>query len=83
MAGGLTGFLKAKSKMSLAMSTAFAVVLALCALGWLRVPYLVDVLLIFLLVFFTSRLMKSKKFMPGGFMAVVTLITLVLLHVSF
>jgi uncharacterized membrane protein (UPF0136 family) len=39
--------------------------------------------LVFLLVFFAFRLTKSKKFMPSGLMAILTLATLVLLHVHF
>ena len=39
VAGGLMGFLKAKSKISLIMSLAFATPLALCALGFIRVAY--------------------------------------------
>ena len=39
VAGGLIGFLKAKSKMSLIMSLAFAVPLALCALHFINFSY--------------------------------------------
>ena len=39
VAGGLMGFLKAKSKISLLMSLAFAVPLALCALGLIPFAY--------------------------------------------
>ena len=47
--GGLMGFLKAKSKMSLIMSLAFAIPLALCALNVLTVRYLPEILIGFLL----------------------------------
>ena len=39
VAGGLTGFLKAKSKISLIMSLAFALPLALGALGMINLAY--------------------------------------------
>lgn len=51
VAGGLMGFLKAKSKMSLIMSLAFALPLTLCALDILKVSYLADALIGVLLVF--------------------------------
>jgi uncharacterized membrane protein (UPF0136 family) len=80
-AGGLMGFLKAKSKMSLIMSAAFAAILILCNLNIINIPHAADFVLIFLLVFFAVRLTKSKKFMPNGMMSVITLAALVLRHV--
>ena len=77
-AGGLVGFLKAGSKMSLIMASVFAALLALCALNILNVPRLADGLLVFLLVFFGMRFAKGKKFMPNGLMTVLTVVTLVL-----
>ena len=77
-AGGLMGFLKAGSKMSLIMASVFAALLALCALNVLKVPRLADGLLLFLLVFFAMRFAKGKKFMPNGLMAVLTVVTLLL-----
>jgi uncharacterized membrane protein (UPF0136 family) len=81
--GGLMGFLKAKSKMSLIMAAAFAAILILFNLGIIRIAHGVDIVLIFLLVFFAMRLAKSKKMMPNGVMSILTLVTLVLLHVRF
>ena len=72
VAGGLMGFLKAGSKMSLIMSVAFAIPLALCAQGMISEPKVADVLLAFLLVFFGMRFAKSKKFMPNGMMAILS-----------
>lgn len=78
MAGGLMGFLKAKSKASLIMSTACAVPLVLVALGHL--PVLVAQLIAgFLMVFFSVRYASSKKLMPAGMMAGLSLVTLGLL----
>ena len=78
VAGGLMGFLKARSKASLIMSVACALPLVLTALG--RWPLLAAELVAgFLLVFFGIRYAKSKKIMPGGMMAGASLITLGLL----
>ncbi len=77
VAGGLMGFLKAKSKMSLIMSLAFAVPLALCALDILKVNYLADALIGVLLVFFGMRFVKGRKFMPGGLMSIASVLALV------
>jgi uncharacterized membrane protein (UPF0136 family) len=79
--GGLAGFLKAKSKMSLIMSSAFAAILILCALRIITYPLAPDLVMVFLLVFFSIRLTKSKKFMPNGLMTIITLAALVLRHI--
>jgi uncharacterized membrane protein (UPF0136 family) len=78
--GGLIGFLKAKSQVSLIMSVAFAVALSFCAANIIFYPYVADILLIALICVFAVRLNKTKKFMPSGLMLVVTLLTLVLRH---
>ncbi len=85
--GGLIGFLKAGSKISLITSACFAGILILCNVDLIFKRDVADMLstgvLVFLLVFFAFRLTKTKKFMPSGLMAVLTLATLVLLHVHF
>ena len=81
--GGLIGFLKAKSQVSLIMSVSFAALLTLCALGIIFQPYVADILLAALLIVFAMRLAKTKKFMPSGMMLIVTLIALVLRHIRF
>jgi len=82
--GGLIGFFKGKSSVSLVMSVGFAAALALCAINGLLdaklARTLTDVLMVALLVVFAIRLAKTKKFMPAGMMLVVTLAALVLLH---
>jgi uncharacterized membrane protein (UPF0136 family) len=78
MAGGLMGFLKAGSKASLIASSIFAAVLVLFALNIFPLNS-VWVILLVLLLFFGNRFRKSKKFMPSGMMAAVTLIVFVLL----
>ena len=76
MLGGLMGFIKAGSKASLIASTIFSAILALFALNILRIE-LHWIVLLFLLVFFAMRYGKSKKFMPNGFMTILTLLALV------
>jgi uncharacterized membrane protein (UPF0136 family) len=79
--GGLIGFFKAKSKVSLIMSVAFAAALSLCAADIIFKAYVADILLAALLVVFGMRLAKTKKFMPSGLMLTVTIVALVLRHV--
>ena len=79
--GGLIGFLKAKSKVSLIMSVVFAALLTLCAAGIVFQYYVADILLAALLVVFAIRLTKTKKFMPSGMMLILTLVALVLRHI--
>jgi uncharacterized membrane protein (UPF0136 family) len=81
--GGLIGFLKAKSKVSLIMSVSFAALLSLCAAGIIFQYYVADILLAALLVVFAIRLTKTKKFMPAGMMLILTLAALVLRHIHF
>ena len=78
--GGLIGYLKAGSKISLTTSACFAAVLILCNIGIIFQHYVADIVLVVLLVFFAFRLTKSKKFMPNGMMAILTLAALVLRH---
>jgi uncharacterized membrane protein (UPF0136 family) len=78
LVGGLMGFLKAGSKVSLITSTLFAVLLALFAGGILRWAPGADVLLGVLLVVFVMRYVKTKKFMPAGFLIVLTVLALIL-----
>jgi uncharacterized membrane protein (UPF0136 family) len=83
VAGGVMGFLKAGSKMSLLTSLAFASVLALCNANIIQVRHLEDIILAILIVFFGLRFAKNKKFMPMGLMAILTAVTLALRHVRF
>jgi uncharacterized membrane protein (UPF0136 family) len=79
--GGVIGFVKAKSKPSLIASSIFAVALALVNLRIVEVKNLADILLSLLIVVFAMRYAKTKKFMPAGMMIILTVVTLVLMHV--
>ena len=85
LVGGLIGFFKAKSKISLIMSVAFAALLILTAVrGILELRFarnLEVVLMIALLLVFTMRLAKTRKFMPSGLMLICTILALVLRNV--
>ena len=77
------GFLKAGSKISLITSAAFALPLALCALGIITPMYIAEILIGLLALVFGVRYAKGKKFMPSGMMLVlsaITLAALLLLH---
>jgi uncharacterized membrane protein (UPF0136 family) len=76
--GGLIGYFKAKSRISLILSVAFAAALSLCAAGIAFYPYMGNVLLVALLAVFAVRLGKTKKFMPSGLMLVITALALLL-----
>jgi len=81
--GGLIGFFKGKSRVSLIMSVSFAAALSLCAAQIIFQAYVADILLAVLLVVFGMRLAKTKKFMPSGMMLVITLAALALRHIRF
>jgi len=86
LAGGLIGFFKAKSKVSLISSSVFAAVLVLTQTGIFKSSVsliLVNVLLAALLVVFAIRLTKTKKFMPSGLMLVLTILVLALRNIKF
>jgi len=83
--GGLIGFIKAKSRVSLVSSCIAAAILILAALPAVFQPAfrsgLADVVMAVLLVVFGVRLAKTKKFMPSGLMLAVTIVALLLRHV--
>ena len=81
--GGLIGFFKGKSRVSLIMSVSFAAAISLCAAQIIFQAYVADILLAVLLVVFGMRLAKTKKFMPSGLMLVITLAALALRHIRF
>jgi uncharacterized membrane protein (UPF0136 family) len=83
--GGLIGFFKANSQVSLITSIAFAGLLMLTAIPNLLAPdtgrIIADVLMAALFVVFGVRLAKTKRFMPSGMMLVITLVALLLRHI--
>src|ERR1017187_2130520 len=87
LVGGLIGFFKGKSKVSLIMSAVFAALLVLTAVHGLLEPAfargLANVLMAALLVVFAMRLAKTKKFMPAGIMLIITIATLALRNIKF
>jgi uncharacterized membrane protein (UPF0136 family) len=84
LVGGLIGFLKAGSKVSLITSAVSAAVLIVTAIPGLFTPSLAralaDIIMAALLVVFAIRLGKTRKFMPSGLMLVITVLALALRH---
>jgi uncharacterized membrane protein (UPF0136 family) len=82
LVGGLIGFFKARSKVSLISSSVFALLLVLTTLHGIFQPAfaqdLANIILAALLVVFAIRLARTKKFMPSGLMLVLTILTLAL-----
>jgi uncharacterized membrane protein (UPF0136 family) len=82
--GGLMGFLKAGSKVSLITSAVAAALLVMTTIHGLFQPGfrqgLADAIMAALLIVFAIRLTKTRKFMPSGLMLVVTLVALALRH---
>ncbi len=87
LAGGLVGFLKAGSKVSLITSAIAAAVLIVAAipglLGRRVASGVADGMMAALLVVFAFRLSKTKKFMPSGLMLVITGLALAFRHLLF
>ena len=85
LAGGLVGFFKAKSKVSLILSVVFAALLVVTTLRGVFQPAfardLANVILAVLLVVFSIRLAKTKKFIPAGLMLVATIAALALCNI--
>jgi uncharacterized membrane protein (UPF0136 family) len=82
LVGGMIGFFKAGSKVSLITSSIAAALLVLTTMpGVFTLTFrrnLADVIMAALLVVFAIRLTKTKKFMPSGMMLVLTLAALAL-----
>ncbi|HWH69383.1 MAG TPA: TMEM14 family protein [Candidatus Sulfotelmatobacter sp.] len=85
LVGGLMGFLKARSKVSLITSAIAAALLVLTAIpglfGYRLASGLADAIMAALLVVFAIRLTKTKKFMPSGLMLILTIAALALRHI--
>lgn len=87
LVGGLIGFLKAKSKVSLVSSAVFAALLILTTLRGVFQPgfamTLANLTLIVLLLVFAMRLAKTRKFMPSGLILAATVVVLAMLNLKF
>ena len=77
IAGGLMGFIKAKSKASIIASTVFAIPLILAAVEVIPATA-ADILLAGLTIMFGAKYIRSWKFMPGGMMGIASLVAFVL-----
>jgi uncharacterized membrane protein (UPF0136 family) len=86
LVGGMIGFLKAGSKISLITSSVAAALLILTAMpGVFTFTFrrnLADIIMAALLIVFAIRLTKTRKFMPSGMMLVLTLAALALRHLA-
>ena len=87
LVGGMIGYLKGKSQVSLVMSAAFAAGLVLCAVkGIFELGFrnnLANILMAALLLVFAIRLAKTKKLMPAGLMLLATIAALALRNIKF
>jgi len=83
--GGLIGFFKSHSKISLITSAVAAAVLVLTRLpgvfNYTFARELDDVVMAVLLVVFAIRLSKTKRFLPSGLLLVLTVVVLALLNI--
>jgi uncharacterized membrane protein (UPF0136 family) len=77
--GGVMGYVKARSKISLYTSVGFAAALTLCAVRLL--PSLAaDWLMAALLVVFAVRFAKTRRIIPAGLLVVLTILALAARH---
>jgi uncharacterized membrane protein (UPF0136 family) len=87
LVGGLIGFFKGKSKVSLITSAVFAALLILTTLRGVFQPgfalLVANITLVLLLLMFAVRLGKTRKFMPSGLILVATVVVLALLNLKF
>ena len=74
------GFIKAGSKASIIASTIFAAIIFLFIFDVIPIAYAWTVVA-FLILFFGMRFAKGKKFMPNWLMLVLSIVTLILIHV--
>ena len=84
LVGGLIGYFKGKSQVSLVTSAVFGSVLILTVLPGILLPRasmnLANGTLVVLLLVFAVRLGKTRKFMPSGLIMVATVAALALLN---
>ena len=84
--GGMIGFLKTGSLMSIISASVIATVLIGCGIAMVQgkeIAYKMSIgLLLFVLVFFGYRYILTAKIMPAGMMILVTVITLSYLFIG-
>ncbi|HMO63765.1 MAG TPA: TMEM14 family protein [Verrucomicrobiota bacterium] len=78
LAGGMMGWIKARSVPSVMSAAVFALVFVLIATDALTLPWLAETTLALLAVLMGVRWAKSKKFMPAGLIAVLAAVVFVL-----
>ncbi|MBX3744684.1 MAG: TMEM14 family protein [Verrucomicrobiae bacterium] len=78
VAGGVYGYVKARSMVSLVTSLVSGALLAAAALGLLGWAHAGDLILAILVVVFAIRYQKTRKFMPAGMLTLLTIAALVL-----
>ena len=87
LAGGLIGFFKANSKISLIASAVAAALLILTRAPGIFQPafarWLTNAIMAALLIVFAMRLVKTKKFIPSGLMLLLTILALALRNIRF
>ncbi|MDJ0632564.1 MAG: TMEM14 family protein [Xenococcaceae cyanobacterium MO_188.B29] len=83
IAGGIFGYAQAKSRVSLILGSISGIFLIVAAWAQLQgLPIgstIAQIITLLLVVVFTVRLIKTRKFMPAGLMLILGLITLVCL----
>jgi uncharacterized membrane protein (UPF0136 family) len=77
--GGVMGYLKARSKVSLYTSVGFAAVLTLCAVRVIPIQ-VADWLMAALIVVFAIRFAKTRRMIPAGLMIILTILALAARH---
>ncbi len=81
--GGLVGYLKVGSKISLASGGISGILLLICSYlqnqGYNWAFLLAAIITLILIVVFSIRLQKTGKFMPAGLMVALGVVTLVLI----
>lgn len=78
LVGGVFGFVKGKSTISLVTSIIFAALLSAAASGVFKWFFAADLILVLLVVVFALRFAKTRKLMPAGVMTLATIAVLLL-----
>jgi uncharacterized membrane protein (UPF0136 family) len=78
VAGGIYGYVKAGSTVSLITSLVFGALLAVAAMGWFGWIHAGDLILAILVVVFALRFQKTRRFMPAGMLTILTIAALLI-----